>query len=105
MRFKELTKKHQNEQLDYMIKRLGEYEDGSLGDCEMCLVARSHTPDLYISACTFCILNHDNGHCEPEDNGVKGDRIANNKAWYKKLIQKCNASLEKADSAWRIEID
>ena len=97
------------DQVDCLVKRLNEYEEGALKPCQLCRYARQIAQATFV--CGDCLLCNKEGDCTSGSKSRKDIKLRHQmtvdksmiKCWYDLMIKRANKRLEEEGLPWRIE--
>ena len=102
-------KKLWGDQVDYLVKRLNEYSEGELKECQLCMYASQIAQVTFV--CGDCLLYNKEGDCNSGSKARKDIKLRHQmtvdksmiKRWYDLMIKRANKRLEEEGLPWRIE--
>ena len=103
-------KKLWGDQVDYLVKRLNEYSEGELKECQLCMYASQIAQVTFVCG-GGCLIHDNEGGCASGYKARRDIKLRHQmtvdkriiKNWYDLMIKRANKRLEEEGLPWRIE--
>jgi len=103
-------KKLWGDQVDYLVKRLNEYSEGELKECQLCMYASQIAQVTFVCG-GGCLIHDNEGGCASGYKARRDIKLRHQmtvdkriiKNWYDLMIKRANKKLEEEGLPWRIK--